>query len=156
MLDAIPEPIDAEVTALRVRVLVNLSYAEAEAGSLESGLARLDTADALLAELPAGAIRDDLASLILSDRGFMLIRAGQTGDGLSVLDDAANQLEAGLAAGHGDPNLLATVYLNRSLAHIDLAQTGAAAAELNRCIELDDEFDLHPIGFKARHNLGYV
>jgi tetratricopeptide (TPR) repeat protein len=155
-LDDLGTPVDAEVTALRIRVLVNLSYAEAEAGSLDAGLARLDSAYRGLSELPGGPVRDELDALVLSDRGFLLIRAGQIDDGLQVLDVAAERLEAGLAFGTGDPNLLATVYLNRSLAHIDLVQTSAAVSELNRCIELSDEHGLHPIGIKARHNLGYV
>src|SRR5262245_16345721 len=125
MLDELDDPVDAEITALRIRVLVNLSYAEAESGSLDTGLARLDSAYHWLGELPGGDVRDELDALILSDRGFLLIRAGQIDDGLQVLDVAAERLEAGLAVGGGDPNLLATVYLNRSLAHIDLVQTGA-------------------------------
>jgi tetratricopeptide (TPR) repeat protein len=155
-LDELPLPLDAEVAALRIRIVVNLSYAEAEAGSLDAGLARLDSAGDELAALPPGDARDELDALILSDRGFLLIRAGRIDDGLQVLDAAAERLEAGLTRRAGDPNLLATVYLNRSLAHIDLVQTGAATAELNRCIELSDQYDLDLLGVKARHNLGYV
>ncbi|MFL6140289.1 MAG: CHAT domain-containing protein [Labedaea sp.] len=147
---------DTEVAALRIRVLVQLSYADAEAGSLDAGLSLLDAADQALADLPPGPVRAELGGLVLSDRGFLLIRAGRIDDGLQVLDLAADRLEAAVATGTGDPNLLATVYLNRSLAHIDLAQTHPAVAELNRCIELSDQYGLHPIGIKARHNLGYV
>jgi CHAT domain-containing protein/tetratricopeptide (TPR) repeat protein len=156
LLEEIVAPADTDVLSLRIRILVNLSYADAEAGSLDAGLSLLDSADGLLDGVPAGPVRDELSALILSDRGFLLIRAGRIDDGMQVLDGAAERLEDGLARGAGDPHLLATVYLNRSLAHIDLAQTGAAVAELTRCIELDDEYGLHPLGVKARHNLGYV
>ncbi|HEV2782128.1 MAG TPA: CHAT domain-containing protein [Actinophytocola sp.] len=157
VLDTLDASGDVELTALRVYVLVSLAYAETEGGPIAVGLEHLDAADALLATIPDGARRTELAGAVLQQRGFLLIRAGRIDDGLEELDVAAQWLESGLASGFGDPNVLASLYLNQSLAHIGRAQPRLAARALERCIELCDQHEVHPIiGIKARHNLGYV
>jgi tetratricopeptide (TPR) repeat protein len=157
VLDSVDEPTGVEHAALRVRVLVSLAYAETEGGPIAVGLAHLDAADALLPTIPEAPRRAELTGTVLQQRGFLLIRAGRIDDGLDHLEVAADLLERGLADGFGDPNVLASLYLNQSLAHIGRTQTKPATQVLERCIELCDQHDVHPIiGIKARHNLGYV
>ncbi|WP_026316148.1 CHAT domain-containing protein [Actinokineospora enzanensis] len=156
VLDTAPDQAAPEVVELRVRVLVTLAYAETEGGPITAGIDRLADADALLADLPDGPRRAELAGLSLEQRGFLHIRAGNTDLGLELLEDAAERLRAGLADGAGDPYVLASLYLNRSLAWIERSQSDAAIAELDQCIELCERYDLHDIAIKARHNRGYV
>ncbi|PPK62398.1 CHAT domain-containing protein [Actinokineospora auranticolor] len=156
VLDSAPEQNAPEVVELRVRVLVTLAYAETEGSSITTGIKRLSEADELLDELPVGPRRTELAGLSVEQRGFLHIRAGNTELGLELLDEAARRLRAGLAEGAGDPYVLASLYLNRSLAQIERSQTNAAIAELDTCIELCEKYELHDIAIKARHNRGYV
>lgn len=146
-----------ELAAMRIRVMVSLAYAETEGGPIGIGLRRLDAAEELLNTLEDGPHRAELFGLVREQRGFLLIRVGRIEEGLEVLDVAADSLERSLADSVGDSTVLATLYLNRSLAHIELGQPSAATAELTRCIELAGRDDVHStVGIKARHNLGYV
>ncbi|SDC62015.1 CHAT domain-containing protein [Actinokineospora iranica] len=156
-LDSAPEPDDQELIPLRVRVLVTAAYADTEVGQVELGLGRLDTADRLVPGVADETRRKELVELSREQRGFLLIRVGRTEEGLQTLDKAAESLERDLAAGVGDPSVLAILHLNRSLAYIWLAQTAAAIEEVHRCIDLAERYEMDPtISIKARHNLGYV
>ncbi|MCP2274450.1 CHAT domain-containing protein, partial [Actinokineospora diospyrosa] len=143
VLDTAQDPTAPEAVELRVRVLVTLAYAETEGATITQGIARLSDADALLEGLPEGPLRAELSGLSLEQRGFLHIRAGDIEMALSLLSEAAELLRAGLADGVGDPYVLASLYLNRSLAQI-------------ACIELCERYGLHDIAIKARHNRGYV
>ncbi|MDQ3405087.1 MAG: hypothetical protein M3548_17135, partial [Actinomycetota bacterium] len=154
VLDTAPDAPD--VLDQRVRTLVTLAYVDTEGGSAAEGFARLDEADAILGGLPLGPHRTELDGLSREQRGFLHIRAGNAEHGLELLDDAARQLRAGLDDGVGDPYVLASLYLNRSLAEIDLAHTSAAITELTTCVEFSERHGLADIAIKARHNLGWV
>ncbi|GLZ43344.1 hypothetical protein Acsp05_69680 [Actinokineospora sp. NBRC 105648] len=156
VLDTAPVQELPDVVELRVRVLVTLAYAETEGRSVTIGIKRLSEADELLEKLPLGPRRTELAGLSLEQRGFLHIRAGDIELALRLLGEAAELLRAGLADGVGDPYVLASLYLNRSLAQIERAQTAAAIEELDTCIELCERYELHDIAIKARHNRGYV
>ncbi|RLK55403.1 CHAT domain-containing protein [Actinokineospora cianjurensis] len=156
VLDTAQVPTAPEAIELRVRVLVTLAYAETEGATITQGIARLSDADALLAQLPEGPLHAELAGLSLEQRGFLHIRAGNLEHALELLSEAAELLRAGLADGAGDPYVLASLYLNRSLAQIERAHTAAAIEELDTCIELCERYGLHDIAIKARHNRGYV
>ncbi|MFI7678424.1 CHAT domain-containing protein [Actinophytocola sp. NPDC049390] len=134
---------------LRVRVLVSLGYAQAESGSHAGGLARLDEAAAHLAALPAGPERAGLDGLVLCNRGLLMHRAGKIVEGVDLFDAAITRLA-------GDPVMLASTYLNRGHAYIDLAHATQAARDFERCIEVCDEHGIDWLAAKARHNLGYV
>jgi CHAT domain-containing protein/tetratricopeptide (TPR) repeat protein len=156
-LDAAPAPDHVDLIPMRVRALVTAAYADSESGRVKQGLSRLDVADRLVPDIADATRRTELAGLSREQRGFMLIRAGQSDEGLQVLGEAADVLERSLAEGIGEASVLAILYLNRSLAHIMGGQPDAATDELNRCIELTERYDLDPtISYKARHNLGYV
>jgi hypothetical protein len=145
-----------DTTALRIQILVTLSYAEAEAHSHTVGLARLDTTAEHLARLPAGPERAALDGLVLSNRAVLIYRAGQVLEGLELFDEAVPRLRTGLRSGRADPVVLAHTYLNRGYAQIDLARPTAAAQDFRRCVEVCERHDLAQIAAKARHNLGYV
>ncbi|WP_436501873.1 CHAT domain-containing protein [Actinokineospora sp. HUAS TT18] len=156
VLDAAPDPSDAELVPTRVRVLVTAAYADSEIG-LDLGLSRLNAADDLVPHIVDTALRTELTGLLLEQRGFMLIRAGRSDEGLQVLEESARVLETALADGIGEPSVLAILYLNRGFAYIMGGHPDAATKELNRCIELTERYELdETIGYKARHNLGYV
>jgi tetratricopeptide (TPR) repeat protein len=148
--DSPPEP-----ATVRIRVLVSLAYVEAESGSA-SGLRRLDAARDQVDSLEPGPVRSELDGLVLQQRGFLLIRAGRDEDGLELLDEAVPRLAAGLASGAGDPHVLASTYLNRGLAYINLSRAPEAAAEFHRCVQVCERHQLDQLAAKARHNLGYV
>jgi hypothetical protein len=147
---------DAGTAAVRIRVLVSLAYAETESGSSVSGLRRLDAAREQLVAVTEPATYAELAGLVLQQRGFLLIRSGRDDEGLELLDEAVPRLTAGLASGVGEPHVLASTYLNRGLAYINLSRPSAAAAEFRRCVQVCERYQLDQVMAKARHNLGYV
>ncbi|SDH44605.1 CHAT domain-containing protein [Actinokineospora alba] len=152
-----PAPDHVDLIPMRVRVLVTAAYADTEIGRVDLGLGRLDIADRLVDDIADPGQRTELAGLSLEQRGFLLIRVGRSEEGLQILEQAAEVLERSLADGIGEASVLAILYLNRSLAHIMNGQPDAATAELNRCVELSERYDLDPtISYKAKHNLGYV
>lgn len=148
LLDTIA-PDGPRAAVLRVRVLVSLGYAQAESGSHAAGLARLDEAAAHLATLPDGPERADLDGLVLCNRGLLMHRAGKIVEGIDLFDAAITRLS-------GDPVMLASTYLNRGHAYIDLAHATPAARDFERCIVVCDEHGIDWLAAKARHNLGYV
>ncbi|HWM01979.1 MAG TPA: hypothetical protein VNP92_06530, partial [Actinophytocola sp.] len=137
---------------LRIRVLVSLGYALAESGSHAGGLAHLDEAGGHLRRLPAGPVRSELDGLVLGNRGLLLHRAGRIVEGIELFDEAvAHLLDCG-----ADPVGLASAYLNRGHAYIDLAQAGPAGRDFAACVRVCDEHGIDWLAAKARHNLGYV
>lgn len=146
-------PDSSEAAELRVRVLVSFGYAEAESGSYQDGLARLDEAAAHLDAVPPGP-RAELDGLVLCYRGMLHTHAGKTVEGIELFDAAVDRLtETDEVA---DPNLLAATYLNRGYAYIELAQAVRAAEDFRQCLELCTEHGMSLVADKARHNLGYV
>jgi tetratricopeptide (TPR) repeat protein len=153
-LDSIDHTGDPELTAMRVRVLVSLAYAEAEKAGVRLG--SLDIAQELIQQLPVGPLRLELQGLVEQQRGFLLVRAGRGGEGMLLLDSAVRHLETGLEQGVGDPDVLAGLHINRSLVLMDRADTDGAVAELRRSVDLAERYELSAVGIKARHNIGYI
>lgn len=151
---------DSEAVVLRIRVLVSLGYAQAESGSHTGGLARLDEAAEHLRLLPDGLCRSELDGLVLGNRGLLLHRAGRIVEGIELFDEAIARLAEGRADGTGaaaaDPVVLASAYLNRGHAYIDLAQAVPSARDFTSCLRVCDEHGIDWLAAKARHNLGYV
>jgi tetratricopeptide (TPR) repeat protein len=145
-------PDSAQAAVLRVRALVSLGYAQAESGSHAGGLARLDEAAGHLAALPDGPRRAELDGLVLCNRGLLMHRAGKIVDGIDLFDAAVERLTEAT----GDPVVLASAYLNRGHAYIDLAHATRAARDFETCIEVCAEHGIGWLAAKARHNLGYV
>ncbi|MBC6448914.1 CHAT domain-containing protein [Actinokineospora xionganensis] len=157
LLDDVVDQESAGSMPVLIHVLVTLAYVETEGGQVTTGLSRLDAASRLADAQPEPK-RSELLGLALEQRGILLIRAGELDEALEVLDEAEHLLAAALSAGAGDPTVLATLYLNRSLAHIEAANPSAAVAELRRCVDFAAANSaVHgSLGIKARHNLGYV
>ncbi|CRK58919.1 Tetratricopeptide TPR_4 [Alloactinosynnema sp. L-07] len=157
LLDEVVDQQAAGSTPVLIHVLVSLAYVETEAGVSGGGIDRLEPALELADTLPEPK-RSELLGLTLEQRGILLIRAGELDEALEALAAAEKPLAAALRAGAGDPTVLATLYLNQSLAHIEAANPGAAVIALNRCMECTAEYpEVHAsVGIKARHNLGYV
>lgn len=155
MLDLQPETVDPHLCTLRIRVLVSLAWAEAEAGPLAVGLGRLDDAERLHAVL-AGPCRAELAGLVRQQRGLLLHRAGRVEEALELFSAAVPLLEEALAHGAGDPDVLAGTLLNRGRAYLDQVQTSAAAREFQRCVQISTAHGLDLPAAKAHHNLGYL
>jgi tetratricopeptide (TPR) repeat protein len=153
LLDGIG-PDSPPAAVLRVRVLVSLGFAEAEAGSHTGGLARLDEAAAHLDAVSPGPRRAALDGLVLCYRGLLLHRAGKTVEGIELFDAAVKRLTETDEV--GDPDLLAATYLNRGHAYIELAQVVRAGEDFELCLELCTEHGISVVADKARHNLGYV
>jgi tetratricopeptide (TPR) repeat protein len=147
-------PGSSQAAVLRVRVLVSLGYTQAESGSHGEGLARLDEAAGQLAALPDGPRRAELDGLVLCNRGLLMHRAGKVVEGIDLFDAAIGRLSA--AGDIGDPVVLASAYLNRGHAYIDLAEATRAARDFAVCLTVCAEHGIGWLAAKARHNLGYV
>lgn len=153
LLDTIA-PDSPQAAVLRVRALVSLGYAQAESGSHRAGLSRLDEAATHLAALPDGPRRAELDGLVLCNRGLLIHRAGKIVEGIELFDAAIERLTE--ARDIGDPVVLASAYLNRGHAYIDLAHVVRSARDFEVCIEVCAAHGIGWLAAKARHNLGYV
>lgn len=153
LLDAVG-PDSPQAVVLRIRVLVSFGYAQAESGSHTDGLARLDEAAAHLDEVVSGPRRAELDGLVLCYRGLILHRAGKIVEGIDFFDAAIDRLSE--ANEVGDPVVLASAYLNRGHAYIDLSQSVLAARDFGLCLAVCAEHRIGWLADKARHNLGYV
>ncbi|RZS41085.1 CHAT domain-containing protein [Herbihabitans rhizosphaerae] len=148
------DSVDTELVSLRTKVLATLALAETETGSIAGGLVHLDTAESLLAELPRNPGRAALQGLVTGQRGIVLLRGGRTDDAVAHFDAAIPLLERGLAAGAGDPAVLARTLMNRALAHLAAGRPAPARRDLQRCIAQAVDGVPPIVPAKARHNLG--
>jgi hypothetical protein len=151
LLDGIG-PDSPQAVVLRIRILVSYGYALAESGA--DGLARLDEAASHLDALPPGPRRAELDGLVLCYRGLLLHRAGKIVEGIEYFDQAVHSLIE--ADEVGDPVVLASTYLNRGHAFIDLSQAVQASRDFGLCLAVCAEHSIGWLADKARHNLGYV
>jgi tetratricopeptide (TPR) repeat protein len=153
LLDSVG-PDSPQAVVLRIRVLVSFGYAQSESGSHTDGLDRLDEAAKHLEALPPGPRRAELDGLVLCYRGLLLHRAGLIVEGIELFDAAvASLIEADDV---GDPVVLASTYLNRGHAYIDLSQAVLASRDFGLCLAVCAEHGIGWLADKARHNLGYV
>ncbi|WP_228122479.1 CHAT domain-containing protein [Saccharothrix syringae] len=153
-LGALPAPPGA--ATLRIRILITLSYAEAETGSVDDGLAHLTTADGLVAGLPEGPERLGLGAIVQDQRALILHRAGRTSDAIALYDESVRRLEEGRAAGAVDATALSTALINRGLTNIAFGLPEAAERDVRRTIELAEAEDEPLLKAKALNNLGDV
>ena len=125
---------------LAARLVVTLALLEAEQGRAEYGLRLLDHAERDVAESDRGHLH--------SQRGVILLRMGRWAAALTELATAEP-----LAA--SDPELLATVLLNRSVLHLNTFNVQLARDDLKRCALVAAEGSQALLAAKATQNLGY-
>ncbi|ROP38819.1 CHAT domain-containing protein [Saccharothrix texasensis] len=145
-----------EATTVRIRILITLSYGEAETDSVEDGLARLRTAAELIAGLPEGPGAVGLRAIVKDQEALILHRAGRTAEALALYDESVRQLEAGWAAGDVGAATLSTALMNRGLTNIAFGLPEAAERDARRAIELAEAEDLPLLKAKALGNLGDI
>lgn len=141
---------DAEAVTLRIRILITLSYAEAETGSVADGLAHLGTAHDLVAALPSAG---GLGAIVLDQQALILHRAGRTAEAIGLYDQSVARMEA---VPDIDATTLSTALMNRGLTSIAYGRPGPAEQDMWRTIELADAEDLPLMKAKARNNLGDI
>ncbi|MCE6994143.1 CHAT domain-containing protein [Saccharothrix sp. S26] len=145
-----------EATTVRIRILITLSYGEAETDSVEDGLARLRTAAELIAGLPEGPDAVGLRAIVKDQEALILHRAGRTAEAIALYDESVRQLEAGWASGAVGAATLATALMNRGLTTIAFGLPEAAERDMHRAIELAEAADLPLLKAKALGNLGDI
>ena len=147
---------DVEATTVRIRILITLSYGEAETDSVGDGLARLRTAAELIATLPEGPDAVRLRAIVKDQEALILHRAGRTAEAIALHDESVRQLEAGWAAGAVGAATLSTALVNRGLTNIAFGLPEAAERDVRRAIELAEAEDLPLMKAKALGNLGDI
>jgi CHAT domain len=125
---------------LAARLVITLALLEAEQGRAEYGLRLLARAERDVAESDRGHLH--------SQRGVILLRMGRWAAALTELATAEP-----LAA--SDPELLASVLLNRSVLHLNTFNVELARDDLKRCALVADEARHALLAAKATQNLGY-
>ncbi|MGM1062291.1 CHAT domain-containing protein [Saccharothrix sp. Mg75] len=156
-LGALPvTPASPEATTVRIRILITLSYGEAETGSVENGLAHLGTANDLIAALPEGPEAVSLRAIAKDQQALILHRAGRTAEAIALYDQSVRELEDGLAAGAVDTATLSAALMNRGLTNIAFGLPEAAERDIRRTIELAEAEDLPLMRAKAYGNLGDI
>jgi hypothetical protein len=125
---------------LAARLVITLALLEAEQGRAEYGLRLLAHAERDVAESDRGHLH--------SQRGVILLRMGRWAAALTELATAEP-----LAI--GDPELLASVLLNRSVLHLNTFNVELARDDLKRCALVADEASHTLLAAKATQNLGY-
>jgi hypothetical protein len=125
---------------LAARLVLTLALLEAEQGRAEYGLRLLGRAERDVAESDRGHLH--------SQRGVILLRMGRWAAALTELATAEP-----LAA--SDPELLATVLLNRSVLHLNTFNVQLARDDLKRCALVAAEARQPLLAAKAIQNLGY-
>lgn len=144
---------DVEVTAARVRILITLSYAEAETGSAADGLAHLGTAHDLVGLLPASARQATWRGVVKGQQALILHRIGRATEAIALFDETVAYLENATEA---DPAVLVTALVNRAISNIGFGRPVPAEQDMWRAVELADALDLPLMKAKARNNLGDI
>jgi tetratricopeptide (TPR) repeat protein len=145
-----------DATAVRIRVLSTLAYAEAETGSVDDGLVHLGTASDLVRGLHSGPHRLALQGLVEHQHALILLRQGRTADSLELFDRAIPLLERAEGTPAGNPQLLVSAIMNRGLTYITLGDPGRAEANMRRCMALAVAAGMPQEKAKAQSNLGDV
>jgi tetratricopeptide (TPR) repeat protein len=131
-------------TEVRARIALSLAYLDAERSRVADGLERCAEALAL------AGISDGTRGLAQSQRGLLLMRAGDVAGALAAFGTAEPLLRA---AGAWEP--LARLHLNRGNVHLQGGDVDAARDDFERCIGL--VAGTAPLmAARARHNLGYA
>jgi tetratricopeptide (TPR) repeat protein len=125
---------------LAARLVITLALLEAEQGKAEYGLRLLDHAESDVAESDRGHLH--------SQRGVILLRMGRWAAALTELATAEPLATS-------DPELLASVLLNRSVLHLNTFNVQLARDDLKRCALVADEARHALLAAKATQNLGY-
>lgn len=133
-----PEPV------LCARILISLSYHEADHRRLDDGLALLDRADSL-PDIP-----DPLRALTLSQRGLLYQRAGRLTEAAVWYERAAGMFT------DAEPEDMSRNLLNSGFLNMQRGLNRAARSDFSRCAEIARRHGLDVLAVKASHNLGYL
>lgn len=125
----------------RARVLLTLAYVKAELDHVSEGLRLLD--DLQVDADPA------MTGLIASQRGLMLIRAGDLDAAAAPMDIAVRELAT-------DPTEQARALLNRGYLRLTRGDLDGARRDFETCVEVAGGAGLVTVVGQARHNLGYL
>ena len=125
---------------LAARLVITLALLEAEQGRAEYGLRLLAHAERDVAESDRGHLH--------SQRGVILLRMGRW-------ETALTELATAEPLATSDPELLASVLLNRSVLHLNTFNVELARDDLKRCALVADEARHTLLAAKATQNLGY-
>ena len=124
---------------LRALVLASLSYVAAERGRVRDGLGLLDG---------VGEVGPKVRARVESQRGLLLMRAGDASGARDALTHAVRGLD--------DGDVLARTLLNRSNVHLQLRDLRRARDDCIGCVRVSESADLRVLAAMARHNLGFV
>jgi len=156
---------DAEGAELRIRMLITLSYTDAEINSIQEGLPHLLRATEILPQIPDQARRTDLDSSIRGQRGIIFMRAGRHLESIPELNQAiALREQMGVVLTSDYVSLLIDLS-NRAHVYTAVGQPGPAGRDLRRVstlaevaqaeVEAEDERHLLAVlAARARQNLG--
>lgn len=128
----------------RARILVSLSYHEAEQRDLAAGLELLDEAGAV-PDLPA-----TIRGLIAGQRGMLYKRAGEAAAAAAWFDAALGLLT------ERDPIEICRVLLNRGTLRLWHGTPAAARADFNRLLGITTRHGIQIMAAKAHYNLAYL
>lgn len=126
---------------IRGRVLLSLAFAEVERGRTAAGLRAFDEAAALLTD----------RTMVDSQHGALLARAGRLAEALPYLDRAVQALAAA-----GDLTELSRALLNRGYTLMNAGRLRQSRVDLLRCLRVARAGGPHSVAVKAVQNLGYL
>jgi tetratricopeptide (TPR) repeat protein len=145
-----------EATAVRIRVLLSLAWADTETGSIVDGSVHLGTASDLVDGLPESGQRLALRGLVDSQYALVMYRARRTTEALNLFNQAIPTLEKALGMDALDPEMLARVVMNRGLTYIALGKPEPAELDMLRVISLAIPEGIDRLTAKAQSNLGDI
>jgi tetratricopeptide (TPR) repeat protein len=145
-----------EATAVRIRILLSLAWADTETGTIVDGSIHLGTASDLVDGLPESGQRLTLRGLVDSQHALIMSRAGRTTEALNLFSQAIPLLEEALELGACDPEMLARVVMNRGLAYTAIGKPEQAELDMLRVISLAIPDGNDRLTAKAQSNLGDI
>ena len=141
------ESLVAQVAHVRARCLLGLVMSDFELrADVPAGLRMLEEAERWAQTAGVAGVR----TAVHGQKGLLWLRAGETGEALESLDAAVAGLDA------AEPLDACRILLNRGSLHLELGDLARARGDLAACVERASALGDERLGFKARHNLGYV
>jgi tetratricopeptide (TPR) repeat protein len=141
LFDAALERCDDDET--RARILLSLAHVASELGSRQEGLKLCDEA------LAVGAVPLDLVGLVQSQRGLLLMRAGDGDEALAAFAEALRLLGSA-------PQARCRVHLNRGNVHLQRGDALRARRDFERASACAEESGDAVQQARIAHNIGYT
>lgn len=136
LLGQASDPKDIE---LRIRILINLAYIDAEVRTFGVGVAHLRTADGLVDALPDETMRSDFRAMIEGQHGVMLMRVRRLEEAIDLLNDAVAIGEHALAAGRRRHSSLVVDLINSGIVNSMAGHVAAARRHYARAATVIDK-----------------